>query len=206
MDNNEPAAAAARVPSMFPLMLEVTNVPIFLIGSNAGLQPRVDALVAYGARKIHIFTHEMGASLRVPTGAHVREGWPDAAEFASIRPGLVFIADVDDESAAGWRAMAHTVGAFVHVQDRIPLCDFHMPAILRRGHLQLTISTDGVAPGLARILRDFLADRVFGTEWENRVNEVRVMRDKWREEGLSIAKLGTAIGNFIHARGWLVTK
>jgi precorrin-2 dehydrogenase/sirohydrochlorin ferrochelatase len=102
--------------------------------------------------------------------------------------------------------MAHTVGAFVHVQDRIPLCDFHMPAILRHGHLQLTVSTDGVAPGLARILRDFLADHVFGKEWEGRVNEVRTVRDKWRGEGLSMAQLGTAIGDFMRARGWLVTK
>jgi precorrin-2 dehydrogenase/sirohydrochlorin ferrochelatase len=60
-----------------------------------------------------------------------------------------------------------------------------------------------VAPGLARILRNYLADHVFGPEWAERVNEVRKARDKWRGEGLSIAKLGAAITDFIRTRGWL---
>jgi precorrin-2 dehydrogenase/sirohydrochlorin ferrochelatase len=191
---------------MFPLMLDLTNVPIFLIGGSAGLQARLDTLVAYGATKIYIFTHAPDALSRTPANARIRTAWPDAAEFAAVRPGLVFIADVDDGLAAQWREVSHTVGAFVHVQDRIPLCDFHMPAILRHGHLQLTVSTDGVAPGLARILRDFLGEHVFGKEWESRVNEVRAARDKWRGEGLSMAQLGTAISDFMRARGWLVTK
>jgi precorrin-2 dehydrogenase/sirohydrochlorin ferrochelatase len=188
---------------MFPLMLDVTDVPIFLIGNSTGLQPRVDALISYGATRLYVFLAPGDAGLRAPPTARVRHIWPDAAEFAAVWPKLVFISDADDADAARWRSMAHTVGAFVHVQDRIPLCDFHMPAILRHGHLQVTVSTDGVAPGLARILRNHLSDHVFGPEWSARVNEVRAARDRWRGEGLSTAKLGAAIADFMRTRGWL---
>jgi precorrin-2 dehydrogenase/sirohydrochlorin ferrochelatase len=186
---------------MFPLMLDVRDVPIFLIGAANSLQPRVDALVSYGATKIHVFLRD--GVLDASAGVRVRRISPDLAEFASLRPRLVFVTDVEDEEAARFRDMAHTMSAFVHVQDRIALCDFHMPAILRHGHLQVTVSTDGVAPGLARILRNYLSDHVFGPEWAERVNEVRAARDRWRGEGLSIAKLGAAIADFMQARGWL---
>ncbi len=203
MANNAPAGAAP--PQMFPLMLNVTKVPIFLIGSAAGLQSRLDTLVAYGATRLNIYVAD-GERIQVPEGVRIWHASPDLREFALVNPKLVFICHVDDEAAKRWQEMAHTVGAFVHVEDRIPLCDFHMPAILRHGHLQLTVSTDGVAPGVARILRNHLRDHVFGPEWAEHVNEVRVERDKWRGEGLSMAKLGAAISDLMRARGWLTPK
>lgn len=193
--------SGATPPAMFPLMLDVREVPVVLIGAAASLQPRVDALVSYGATKLNVFL--LDGVLNASSGVRVRRMAPDLAEFATLRPRLVFVTDVSDDEGARYRDMAHTMGAFVHVQDRIPLCDFHMPAILRHGHLQVAVSTDGVAPGLARILRNHLADHVFGPEWAERVNEVRTARDKWRAEGMSIAKLGTAIADLMRARGWL---
>src|SRR4051812_10520525 len=98
---------------MFPLMLDVTNVPIFLIGDAAGLQARVDTLVGYGATKLHIFVAS-GEALRVPDGARLWHTWPDLKEFATVNPQLVFIAGMDDPAAKRWQDMAHTIGAFVH--------------------------------------------------------------------------------------------
>jgi len=191
---------------MFPLMLNVTAVPVFLVGGTAGLGSRLDAMIEYGAAHVHVFamTPEPGFAARA--GNRLRARWPDTADFEKFRPRLVFIADVDDVLAARWCDMAHAVGALVHVQDRIPLCDFHLPAILRRGQLQVTVSTDGSAPGLARILRDHLAGHVFGAEWGARVSEVSLARDSWKRDGLPMAKLGEAIVDFIRKKGWLSSK
>jgi len=190
-------------PQMFPLMLDVTAAPIFLIGGSAGLTARLDAMESYGARTIHIFCEQPADDFAARAGARLQTRWPAIADFESLKPRVVFVADVDDALAAGWRDMAHTAGAFVHVQDRIPLCDFHLPAILRRGRLQVSVSTDGIAPGLARVLRDYLGERVFGPEWAGRVEEIAVARDKWRGQGLTMATLGSAIVDYIKSRGWL---
>jgi len=191
--------------AMFPLMLDVTAVPIFLIGGSAGLEARFDAMVAYGAKDVHVFSAAPDGGFAARVGDQLQRRWPDDADFQRVRPRLTFIADVDDGLASSWRDMSHKVGGLVHVQDRIPLCDFHMPAILRRGRLQVTVSTDGTAPGLARILRDYLATRVFGAEWSARVEEMSKMRQRWKQDGLPLPKLSNAIHDFLRTRGWLDT-
>src|ERR1700760_3764789 len=76
---------------------------------------------------------------------------------------------------------ARALGGLVNVEDVLPLCDFHVPAIVRRGDLLLTASTGGQVPGLSRALRESLADR-FGPEWTQRLRELAIARARWRSE------------------------
>jgi precorrin-2 dehydrogenase/sirohydrochlorin ferrochelatase len=187
---------------MFPLVLNVTALPVFAIG-GAGVASRVATLDEYGARNVHVFAPDAPSDVAAVAGARLQARWPEEADFAAHRPQLVFIADVDDGFAAALRTRAKAVGALVHVQDRVTLCDFHMPARIRRGHLQIAISTDGTAAGLARHIRAYLEAHVFGPEWAGRVEEVAAARRKWKQEGLSIVDLGKAVADLVSARGWL---
>lgn len=171
---------------MFPLMLNVTGVPVMLVGDN--IADRVETLQEYGAADLHVFPL---ATL------------PGMSDFDRIKPRLVFIADADDDTASALRDLAHAVGAFVHVQDRIPLCDFHMPARIRRGHLQVTISTDGAAAGLSRVLRKHLETTVLGPEWTARVAELAQARRQWKAEGLATHEIARRLEAFIADRRWL---
>ena len=179
-------SATSDPPKMFPLMLNVTGVPVMLVGDN--ISDRIDTLREYGATDIHVFPL---ATL------------PGMSDFDRVKPRLVFIADADDDTAAALREMAHAAGAFVHVQDRIPLCDFHMPARIRRGHLQVTISTDGAAAGLSRVLRKHLEATVLGPEWTDRVAELAAARRQWKAEGQSMSEIAKRLEDFIAAKRWL---
>jgi len=187
---------------MFPLMLDISNVPIMVIGGDS-MVGRIAAFDEHGVSRLHVFTPSPSEELRAVAGSRLQSRAPTAADFSDILPRLVFIADVDDEVAAALRDQATAVGAFVHVQDRIPLCDFHLPARVRRGHLQITVSTDGTAAGLARHIREFLETHIFGPEWAERVEEVAAARRKWKQEGLKFAELGKAVAGLVAARGWL---
>jgi precorrin-2 dehydrogenase/sirohydrochlorin ferrochelatase len=171
---------------MFPLMLNVTGLPVMLVGDN--IADRVDTMREYGATDLHVFS---SATL------------PGMSDFDRIKPRLVFIAALDDDIAGALRQLAHAVGAFVHVEDRIPLCDFHMPARIRRGHLQVTISTDGVAAGLSRVLRKHLETTMLGPEWTERVAELAAARRQWKADGLPMQEIARRLEDFIAARGWL---
>jgi len=187
---------------MFPLMLDVTALSVMVVG-GAGVLSRLMAMDEHGASQVHVFSAAPVADLAAAAGSRLLRRWPEDADFARIRPQLVFIADVDDTLAADLGARAHAVGALVHVQDRIPLCDFHLPARVRRGHLQVTVSTDGTAAGLSRHIREYLETYIFGPEWAERVSEVAAARQRWKQAGLSMGELAKAIGDLIATRGWL---
>jgi siroheme synthase (precorrin-2 oxidase/ferrochelatase) len=81
-----------------------------------------------------------------------------AAYEASLCAGArVVFAMVDDEPlAARITADARAAGALAYAHDRPALSDFAMPALARRGAVSLAVTTDGVAPALARRLRQEL--------------------------------------------------
>ena len=196
-------AVDARPLAKLPLMLDLTAETVVIVGAGFALAPRLQSMKDYGAARVHVFAADADPEAVALAGDRLTPRWPSEEDFATLNPRLVFIADVADVDAAQWRDMAKKYGALVHVQDRIPLCDFHLPAILRHGSLQITVSTDGAAAGLSSILRDHLAARVFGPEWAARVDEVSAARLRWKKEGLTMAKLREAIAALIKDRGWL---
>ena len=147
MDDNRGDAIQRPIPH-YPLMLDLTAETIFVIGAGHELGIRLQTLKDYRAGRVHVFAADPSAEARTLAGDKLIDRWPSLEDFASLRPRIAFIADVPDADAARWRVLAKQHGALVHVQDRIPLCDFHLPAILRRGSLQITVSTDGAAAGL----------------------------------------------------------
>jgi precorrin-2 dehydrogenase/sirohydrochlorin ferrochelatase len=97
---------------------------------------------------------------------------------------------------------ARGLGVLVNVEDTPHLCDFHVPAIVRRGELLLTASTGGRVPGLSRALREHLADE-FGPEWTARLKELGVARAKWRSQGLSPHEVSQQLRDLIAQMDWL---
>ena len=115
---------------------------------------------------------------------------------------LLFVAGMDEGEARDLAARARALGVLVNVEDRLPLCDFHVPAIVRRGDLLLTASTGGQVPGLARALRESLAEQ-FGPEWTVRLKELGLARAKWRADGLSPHEVSQHVRALISRMGWL---
>ena len=104
------------------------------------------------------------AALLAEAGVEARllpDAVPDAL-LASLQ--VLFVAGLPEGEARDLATRARALGVLVNVEDVLPLCDFHVPAIVRRGDLLLTASTGGQVPGLARALRETLADQ-FGPEW-----------------------------------------
>jgi siroheme synthase-like protein len=62
-------------------------------------------------------------------------------------------------------------------------CDFFYPAVVRRGLLQIAISTNGRAPALAARLRKELEEQ-FGHDWSSWVEHVGKLRREILEQEL----------------------
>jgi precorrin-2 dehydrogenase / sirohydrochlorin ferrochelatase len=162
---------------MLPVVLNPQNVRIGLAGSGEAHARRLTTIRASGTE-------------------------PAPVTSVSDLKGLSVLFVAGHEDAAVLAAAARAIGILVNVEDRPELCDFHVPAMARRGDLILTVSTAGKAPGLARRLREWLEEH-FGAEWDGRLSELGSARDRWRAEGVPADEISGRTRAIIAAKGWL---
>jgi len=74
-------------------------------------------------------------------------------------------------------AEARRRGVLCNAVDEPERCDFYFPAVVRRGELQIAISTGGLSPALAQRLRKDL-EQQFGPEWEEWVAQLGRTREE----------------------------
>jgi precorrin-2 dehydrogenase/sirohydrochlorin ferrochelatase len=161
---------------VLPIALDPSTIRVGLIGAGDGLTRRRAFLAESGFE-----TPEQGPL----DGLHV-----------------LFVAGLDQARSAALAVQARAKGVLVNVEDVPELCDFHVPAVVRRGDLALTVSTNGRAPGLSRLLREWLA-RAFGPEWTGRVDEIARARDGWRAEGRTPDEVSRFTREKVAREGWL---
>lgn len=93
-------------------------------------------------------------------------------------------------------------GIWCNVVDEPELCTFQVPAVMRRGALQIAISTGGVGPALAGHLRRELEGR-FGPAWEGylaAMGELRAWaKERWPGDE---RRRGQVLKGFVEAKGW----
>jgi precorrin-2 dehydrogenase len=164
---------------LLPIVVNPETIKVGLAGAGGGLLRRKALLLEAGLSPV---TVEIETSL------------------AGIQ--ILFIAGLESRNSAVLAQKARQAGILVNVEDQPELCDFHVPAIVRRGDLVLTASTGGRAPGLARRLREWLEEH-FGPEWSARTEELGRTRAAWRADGLQPHEVSERSRSLIAEKGWL---
>lgn len=103
-----------------------------------------------------------------------------AREFARGDLEGAFLAFAATDSAAVNSAVAEEAkarGILADIADAPELGAFTLPAVARRGDLQIAVSTGGKSPALARRLREELEAR-YGPEYETALNLLGAVREK----------------------------
>lgn len=167
---------------MLPIVIDPGSVSIGLAGAGEGLERRRTLLKEAGIAPVVVAT--------------------SAAEGALRGLGILFIAGLPASETQALAARARLKGVLVNVEDRPELCDFHVPATVRRGDLLVSVSTGGKAPGLAKLLREWLAGRL-SAEWGDRLAEVESARAAWRGAGHAPTEVARRIRERVAERGWL---
>jgi len=166
---------------MFPVNLDLSHLPVALVGNGPRAARRLALLDADGAENVTVYAPSPDHDLARKAGGRLQRRWPTPTEAAQAR--LLLIADdVERGVLRDLVATARAGGVLVNVEDQPELCDFHSPAIVRRGDLLLTVSTGGRSPRLAHRIGSFLGE-VFGPEWQRRLEELGALRALWREAG-----------------------
>ncbi len=167
---------------MLPIVFDPATITVGLAGAGEGWARRKAMLEQSGVSSLTIA--------------------PDAPQNAISGLTILFVAGLDMPASARLAQFARDAGVLVNVEDVPDLCDFHIPAAVRRGDLLLTISTGGRAPGLSRILREWLETR-FGDEWTARLEDISSARASWREDGLAPPQVSQNTRDLVAKKGWL---
>jgi precorrin-2 dehydrogenase / sirohydrochlorin ferrochelatase len=184
---------------MLPVMLDLTRLPLLLIGNGAAAARRLQRLDEAGAARLSVHADVPTAALAAAAGRRLVPRLPSPAELAAAR--VVFIADPAPNDCDALAAAARAAGALVHVEDAPALSDLHAPAVLRRGALTIAIATSGLSPALATRLKAFLGG-VFGPEWAGRLERLAAERRRWRASGAEPAVIAQRTDEFLATQDW----
>ncbi len=135
----------------YPVVLDVSDVPVLVVGAGPVAARKVAGLAAAGAL-VRVVAPDVSPALDQAAVADLRRRPYRPDDLDGVR--LVVTATGDPEVDAAVAADARTAGLWVNAADRPADCTFILPAIARRGPLTVAVSTAGASPALAQRLRD----------------------------------------------------
>ena len=139
--------------SLFPIFLKLTNRPCIVIGAGHLAESKIESLQAANARVTVIAPH---ATERIAAMADSGEiTWHQREYVAGDLTGQFLVVAATNVPAVNRAvfAEAEAAGILINAVDDPPFCDFYFPSVVRRGDLQIAISTAGHSPALAQRLR-----------------------------------------------------
>jgi precorrin-2 dehydrogenase/sirohydrochlorin ferrochelatase len=138
----------------YPVVLDLTDVPVLVVGAGPIGARKVAGLAAAGAAVRVVAAHVSDALDRTLV-VELRQRAYRADDLEGVRLAVTATGDatVDAEVAAD----ARRAGLWVNAADQPADCTFILPAVARNGPLSIAVSTDGTSPALARRLRDHAA-------------------------------------------------
>lgn len=161
--------------NLFPMFLKLAGRRCLVVGGGAVAEGKIASLLDSGA-KVVVVAPDVTAKV---------SGWASTGKVewlaCPFRPAelesvfLVVAATLDPQVNDLVFREAQSRGILCNVVDDPERCDFYYPAVLRRGQLQIAISTGGSSPALAQRLRHELEQQFapgYG-EWLEELGEAR---------------------------------
>lgn len=163
---------------LYPIFLNLDGKRCVVVGGGAVANRKARKLLQARAEVVAISPEVKPELESVATEVRRRPYREGDLEGAS----LVFAATNLREVNAAVTREARGRGIPVNVADEPSEGDFALPSVLRRGQLQVAVSTGGASPTLARRVRNEL-ESAFGSEWAGVVEALgRARRNGRRAE------------------------
>jgi len=183
--------------ALYPAFLKLEGLRVIVVGGGPVAASKLDGLLVAGAHVTVVapqITQEIRARAeQIGSGAHVEVTLVEREFVASDLDGARWVVaaappDVNREVAAAATAR----GLFVNAVDDTASATAYLGGIVRRGApdapaVEIAISTRGVAPALAGLLREAL-DAVLPDEIEHWIEVAKAERVAWKRAGVPMAQ------------------
>ena len=160
---------------MYPAFLKLDGLPVVVVGGGRVAAGKLDGLLATGAR-VTVVAPDVVPEIRAR--AVVLE--------AAFRPVHLIgarwvVAAATPEVNREVAAAATARGLFCNAVDDPASATAYLGGVVRRGSVEIAISTGGVAPALAGLLREAL-DAVLPRDLERWIELATVARRDWQRD------------------------
>ena len=157
----------------FPLFADLQGRCVLVVGGGAVAERKVRLLLEAGAR-VRLVAPEVTAWLRENPSIEVHR---ERFEPRHLDGAVLAVAATDDRAVNEAVASAgRERNVLVNVVDVAELSSFIVPAIVDRSPLVIAISTGGVAPVLARLVRERVESLIDGS-----FGQLAGLLQRWRE-------------------------
>lgn len=181
--------------SLLPIFIKMAGRTALVVGGSALASAKVEALLAAGAEVTVVAPKAKESISDRQQRGEVR--WVRRAfESSDVRgKAIVFAATAKCAVDRQVFEICRDAGVWCNAVDDPEYCDFYTPAVVRRGDLQIAISTNGQSPALAQQMRQELESR-FDERWSTGVVEL----GRARREVLATMPPGPERTALLHAQ------
>jgi precorrin-2 dehydrogenase/sirohydrochlorin ferrochelatase len=161
---------------LFPIFLKLSGRRCLVIGAGKLAESKIDSLCAAHAQVTVIAPEARERIQEMAAGGEIVYQ-PRAYRAGDVRDYFLVVAATNEGAvnrAVYQEAVANDV--LCNAVDDPPFCDFYFPSVVRRGDLQIAISTGGASPALAQRLRkEINAQLPLDTgDWLNDLGDLRL--------------------------------
>jgi precorrin-2 dehydrogenase/sirohydrochlorin ferrochelatase len=155
--------------SLFPMFVKLRDRLCVVVGGGQIAESKIPGLLAAEAR-VRVIAPEVTESLAARARERQIEWVRKAFETKDLSGAYLVVAATSaiEVNHEVFRE-AEARGILCNAVDDPDYCHFYYPSVVRRGALQIAISTEGLSPALAQRLRLEL-EAQFGPEYEQWVN------------------------------------
>lgn len=140
-------------PALFPAFIKLAGRPCVVVGAGSVATSKITSLLECGAQVTVVAPQADETVARLSATRKLRWLPRKFAENDLARTFLVIAATSDPGVNRAVFREAQNRGILCNSVDDPPNCDFYFPAVVRRGPLQIAISTSGESPALAQRIR-----------------------------------------------------
>jgi precorrin-2 dehydrogenase / sirohydrochlorin ferrochelatase len=162
--------------TLFPAFLKLSGRRCLVVGAGPVGEEKIRGLLRAGA-EIRVLAPRATALVRALARAGRIRWEPRQFRAADLRGVFLVVAATSSAKLHEQVYLqARRRGVLCNVVDDPPHCDFYYGAVVRRGPLQIAISTSGYSPALAQRVRKQL-EQQFGPEYRLWLKELGAARE-----------------------------
>ena len=167
--------------ALYPAFLKLDGLPVVVVGGGQVAASKLDGLLAAGAR-VTVIAPEVRPEIRARVT--VIESEFRAAHLAGARWVVAAATPAVNRDVA---AAASARGLFVNAVDDVASATAYLGGVVRKGEVEIAISTGGLAPALAGLLREAI-DALLPAELDRWIQVATVARADWKVANVPMAE------------------